>query len=137
MKKIGALILGIATLGGVVAGFLVAGGPIEARREEEDRSRFEDLTILQRTLACDEAGATAPDTLPATGDTYCGAPILLDLPTDPVTQAAYVYTKTGPQSYSLCAGFHNAEKLGQGNWYGARSNGFDPETGCLMGRVVD
>jgi hypothetical protein len=132
MKRIGALILGVAAIAAIAAVLLTAGGPGEARREESDWTRYEDLRTMDRMLACSDDGAVAPDALPSEGTPYCGSTVVMAPMADPETEAAYVYSKTGATTYTLCATFHDGSRIVQGQ---TRSD-FDPATGCLSGDIT-
>ncbi len=139
MKRLGALILALTAIAGVVAVLVIAGGPAEARREQADRDRYERLLDMARALECQTDGATAPDALPAEGAPYCGNDFMIFLRTIPENRpgvpddpaVTYVYTKTGAQTFTVCTTFHDATRLD--DRFNSRS--FDPTTGCLTGDI--
>lgn len=138
MKRLLVIAMIALSLCGVAFGFQYAGSPWEARREQTDKQRFEDLAELVGKLVCN--GGTAPETLPEAGDLYCGRPFPADLNlTDPETGKPYTYVRLNDDAFKLCAAFHNAVRL-----YGAHHHAggnlltdrdLNRYSGCLTGRI--
>lgn len=108
----------------VLAGFATSGSPLQARKEQRDLTRWEDLQRLSQNIAC-RAGETG--TLPETpGATRgCAAPLRL---ADPYTGSPYDYRPTGPRHWRLCAGFEQPDLLRRT----VMSDRFDADQGCLL-----
>jgi len=97
------LLLGAITLvviGVVVTGFLVMGSPKDARKEELDRRRVEDLRMLAN-LMTPEPGRPLRDSLDVNG--Y--SPGMKSQLTDPVTKEPYGYRAIDSTHFELCATF--------------------------------
>ena len=102
------LLLGAITLvviGVVITGFLVMGSPKEARKEELDRRRIEDLRTLAN-LMTPEPGRPLRDTLDVNGD----HPDLKAQLTDPATREPYGYRAIDSTRFELCATFDTEVK---------------------------
>ncbi|SDE65436.1 hypothetical protein SAMN05421538_10937 [Paracoccus isoporae] len=113
----------------VLAGFATSGGPIQARKENRDMTRWEDLQQISLHIACraDEAG-TLPDAPAETPG--CPAPPRM---ADPYTDAPYLYAPTGPRHWRICAGFERPQAL-KARLMNTR---FDAEAGCLLDSFGD
>lgn len=99
-------------LGAVVAGFFVAGSPYQERLRRFDETRVNDLSMIQSELLnyWMQTG-TLPDTISLLRDDLRGVAV----PTDPETGDAYPYTKTGENTFSLCATFKTVNALADAN----------------------
>ena len=84
----------------VVGGFLVMGSPKEARKEELDKRRVEDLRMLAN-LMTPEPGRPLRDSLDVNG--Y--SPDMKRQLTDPATGAPYEYHLADSTHFELCATF--------------------------------
>ena len=102
MKGQGLLLAAISAvvLAAVVTGFLVMGSPKDARKEELDRRRVEDLRMLAN-LMTPEPGRPLRDSLDLNG--Y--SPDLKAQVTDPVTKQPYEYHVVDSTHFELCATF--------------------------------
>ena len=131
----GAVILVTVAL---VGGFMVVGGPGQARLEKQDKERVSDLKRIHRYLECNQKVET-PDPLPVALDdkTYCagfyGSINSREDLTDPATGAPYVYRRISGRDFEICAQFAtdivgNDGRLG--NAYFQRENG---NIWCLSG----
>ena len=100
-KLVGATVL-VVVLASLVGGFLVIGSPSEQRALRFDRERVGHLQMIQGTIVSYwQAKEKLPETLSALEDPILG----FTSPRDPETDAAYVYTVTGPRTFKLCATF--------------------------------
>jgi hypothetical protein len=84
----------------IVSGFFIAGTPAEQRAVRLDERRINDLWSMQSSVV---SYAESKGDLPANLTTltaWSG-----ELPTDPDTDSAYDYTKTGRTTFELCATF--------------------------------
>lgn len=88
-------------LAAVIAGLVLTGGPVQARKERRDETRSDDLMAIARQVEClaDTFGAlptevSATEVCPFTGRLA-----------DPFTGAAYSYTPLNTRSWRLCAVF--------------------------------
>jgi hypothetical protein len=84
----------------VVGGFLVMGSPREARKEELDKRRVEDLRMLAN-LMTPEPGRPLRDSLDVNG--Y--SPDMKRQLTDPATSEPYGYRLVDSTHFELCATF--------------------------------
>lgn len=86
----------------VVAGFFIVGSPKTARLIEQDNQRVANLQMIQSEILNFWMNkAKLPKLLSDLEDDIRGVRI----PSDPETGAAYTYTVTGAQSFTLCAVF--------------------------------
>lgn len=88
-------------LAAVIAGLVLTGGPVQARKERRDETRSDDLMAIARQVEClaDTSGAlpaevSATEVCPFTGRMA-----------DPFTGAAYSYTPLDTRNWRLCAVF--------------------------------
>jgi hypothetical protein len=127
---VGFAMTGLA-LAAIVGGLWLAGGPGYARKEDNDRARYADLSSLRRALYC--ADGTAPDTLPESGDAYCKGVFATNADVaDPVTKAPYRYARLDDLRYRVCADFETTTPY---STYDRQETNFDLETGCLTASV--
>ncbi|MCZ4257877.1 hypothetical protein O4H53_20200 [Sulfitobacter sp. G21635-S1] len=115
--------------GGLIAGFMVAGGPGYARMERYDNERAADLRTLGDYHRCvlereeDSEGSNAPR--------YCSgfeqAPEL----TDPASGAPYRFTRLGPQAFKVCANFQT-EALREASDRRYSQLVFEGDEGCVI-----
>ena len=84
----------------VVTGFLVMGSPKEARKEELDRRRVEDLRTLAN-LVTPETGRPLRDSL----DVNRYTPLAKTALVDPATAEPYGYRVIDSTHFELCATF--------------------------------
>ena len=125
----------------VVAGLFTIGGPREARREKFDLHRYDDLAFIARALLCANRRIAHPvlpeklnvDSLRA----YCsGTEVTAAQLTDKETGAPYAYTRQNDDTFSVCASFHDAKRIATLHPRGANAAfAFDPDTGCVSGRI--
>ena len=120
-----ALVLLVAGLVG--AGLYFAGGPQTGRIERRDATRLADLMALGAFVVCVANGANG--TLPAAlmPDAACDP----DLRTaDPFTAVHYLYIKSSPIAFQLCAEFERPDWLSGSSV--SRGIIFESSTGCLQ-----
>lgn len=136
MKRLGAFILALAAIAGVVAALSIAGGPAEARREQADRDLYQAINDTALALVCDRPGATAPDAVPAQGDRYCESVFYSGerqlWSAKPAADVVMAYTKTGDTTFTICGTFHDANRFD--DWTLRRD--FEPDTGCLSSSIT-
>ena len=97
------LLLGVITavvIAAIVTGFLVMGSPKDARREELDKRRIEDLRMLA-SLMTPESGRPLRDSLDVNGYN----PGMKAQLVDPVTGEPYQYHVIDSTHFELCATF--------------------------------
>lgn len=136
-----ALVVAAAVLLAIAAGLLIVGGPREGRRERLDARRFEEIAFLARMLACPVQRVESPVlpetlTVDALGG-YCGGiDVRPDQLVDDATGAAYAYRRLSDTAFEICADFADPRDIpgvARGSFQGPGA--FDPETGCLRGRI--
>lgn len=93
----------------VVAGLVLTGGPMQARKERRDATRESDLLALARQVEClaHAAEGRLPDGLAATATCPFSGRFA-----DPFSGAAYGYEVLDARSWRLCAVFETSP--GQG-----------------------
>ena len=106
-----ALLLAIVTavvVAAVVMGFLALGTPGEARKDELDRKRIQDLRNLSNGIhfLWNDHRELPPKSLEAWMN---GRPLKGDM-LDPVTHRPYGYTNLGDGKFELCATFDTEVK---------------------------
>lgn len=89
--------------GGLIAGFMIVGGPGYARMERHDIERASDLRTMGDYYRCVLAQKNRADdaALPPRCTGYEQTPDL----TDPTTGEPYRYTRLGPEAFEVCATF--------------------------------
>lgn len=98
---------GIAVILVILAGFFIVGTPRQARLVQYDTQKVDDLQNIQYQIVNYwQSKGKIPETLDELHDPLTG----FIVPTDPQTDEAYTYTKTGTLSFSLCTDF-NSESL--------------------------
>lgn len=86
----------------IVAGFAIIGSPQTQRMARIDGNRVNDLQMIQSQILFHyQQKQTVPNTLVELSDDISG----FVAPTDPETDAAYVYEKLSDTSFRLCADF--------------------------------
>ena len=120
------LVLLVTLIGaGIIAGFMVVGGPGYARMERNDERRASDLRILGNYYRCQgddfQEDGISPDRCSGQGR----KPDLVD----PVTGVAYVVIGPTETTLEICAEFETRELMGRTNGLGALF--FDGQTGCV------
>lgn len=97
--RIGVAVLAVAT---VIAGFFIVGTPWQARMARFDNNRVSDLQEIQyRVVDYYQAKQELPSEISELANSLSyGA-----LPTDPATNAPYIYKMTSDTSFQLCATF--------------------------------
>lgn len=124
----------------IVAGIVTIKGPFDARHLKLDQRRYADLSNIARALRCPSRKAPNP-ALPAdltveSLRAYCGGwSVRSNHLVDVETGKPYRYDRRSDRDFALCADFHNAEKLDRLTITGRHETAFDPETGCIVGRV--
>jgi hypothetical protein len=128
-----------ATLLAVLVGAYVVGSPYEARRQTFDDRRYQELSVLARTLLClsDNVTVLPSESTPESLRSYCGArgpqPSAFR---DDETGELYRYTRKSDEEYSVCAKFHNAARTARLNYIAPNERwSFDANTGCITGRI--
>lgn len=138
-----ALLVGLVALLAlaVISGLVLTGGPFAARQDKMDLRRLEDLARLSDTLNC-AADGRAVSELPEmltleTLRNHCGGmPVLAEMLLDSETGAPYAYERLSDWEYTLCATFTDADKTSRrGRVSFDRLASFNPETGCVSGKV--
>lgn len=133
----------IAVLVAIIVGLFTVGGPDQARRDMFDQRRYEDLGEIAYALSCPNWRVRKPElpdelTLESLRS-YCGGvQIAADVLLDNETGAPYVYDRKNGSEFSVCADFYDAEKtmrLGYRRYPDGVQTSFNPETGCVTGRV--
>ena len=99
-----ALVIGssLLVLASIVVGFMVMGSPMTARMKKFDSVRISDLQTIQWQVI---NFYQAKGTLPASIDDLKDPISSVYISSDPETKEAYVFEKTGPLSFKLCATF--------------------------------
>lgn len=100
IPKIFAVGVGGLLVTSIISGFFIAGTPSEQRAVRFDEERINDLSILQNNIVnySISNNALPKDSTELTN--WSG-----ELPTDPDTDAPYVYTKKSKTEFELCAKF--------------------------------
>ena len=127
----------------IIAGLFTVGGPDQARRDMFDLRRYEDLAEISYALGCSNwrvMQPTLPDELKVESlRAYCGGvEIGADVLLDNETGKPYVYERLSESEYSVCADFYDAQKtmqLGYRRFVVGVQSSFNPDTGCVTGRV--
>ena len=129
---------GVALLA-VIAGAFVIGSPFEARRQTFDVRRYQELSVLARTLLCTSDKAAVLPALLTTESvqSYCGRrnvrpPAFLD----DETNQPYKYIRKNDDEYSVCGEFHDAPRTARVSYTSPNVQwAFDPGSGCITGRI--
>jgi hypothetical protein len=101
-RKAITVVASAAVLAAVIAGFCIAGSPVDARRQANDARRVSDLQGLQWQMTTFwQQKQRLPENLGELVDPANPVP----LPTDPVTAGTYRYEKLGETGFRLCATF--------------------------------
>lgn len=128
-------------LAAIILGLLTVGGPESAKRDRYDQLRYEDLHFIETALRCANwriLDPKLPDEL--TLDrlrSYCGGmEVDEDRLVDDETGEPYRYTKISEKEFSVCADFYDAHDtlIKSRSAVGAIAS-FNPDTGCVSGRV--
>lgn len=113
-------------LAAIAAAFWTIGGPIQARSEQRDMIRMQDLNALYRHIDClARDDSAAPDESSACGPRPRDA--------DPFTGELYRIEDASARMIVLCAGFENNQTPHQ--LYFAQN--FDAARGCVTYRRAD
>ncbi|EKD78442.1 MAG: hypothetical protein ACD_41C00347G0003, partial [uncultured bacterium] len=116
LPKIMASSVGAVLLASIIAGFFIAGTPAQQRAIRLDDQRVNQLMEIQNyILSFAQTKAKLPTDQTAL-EKWSGT-----LPTDPVTDSAYVYTKLSDATFQLCATFaadQTEDRYGEGYYYG-------------------
>jgi hypothetical protein len=107
--------VGVFAVAVIVAGFFIVGSPQQARLMRFDEQKSSDLQNIQSQVIYYWQGKQQ---LPKTLSDLTNVSTYSVVPSDPQTNAPYIYTVTGPLSFELCADF-NAK--GQGNRGGGQA----------------
>lgn len=119
-----ALLIALCAAAAVLAGLVVGGGPMQARKENRDQDRLGDLLQISANIDC-QVGVLRR--LPDAPQTTEACPTALRL-TDPHTGAPYDYARIDSHHWRICAAFELPQQI-EPNPYGAQ---FDPERGCMV-----
>ena len=95
--------LALLALLAVVAGLIVTGGPVQARKERRDAERESDLHNLAQWVFC--IARSRADRLPESLDVQAPDCDWQPRRQDPFTSQPYRYELLGPRQFRLCAGF--------------------------------
>lgn len=136
------LFLGLAigaVAAAVVGGWAIVGGPLQARQDNADKNRYQELDNLASLLLCkhsDHGPATPLPTQLSVDSLRAHCPdisIDSDALLDDETGEPYVYSRSNAAGFSVCASFYDSARTARLNhplWYGGMS--FNPETGCVL-----
>jgi hypothetical protein len=130
-----------AALAAIAVGVGLVGGPLAARRDKFDQNRIENLYKIASSLLCGNPRIKDPvlpqDLTLETLRTYCsGVSATPELLIDGETGKPYVYKRKSDKEFSICAVFYDAPKAVKSTWWRDHANlSFDPETGCVSGRI--
>ncbi|MDJ0638423.1 MAG: hypothetical protein QNJ20_06290 [Paracoccaceae bacterium] len=125
----------------VIAGLWTVGGPMQGRRDKFDRHRYLELSKIADALLCEHRSSGTAVPLPEDLSVdamriHCsGAGIAEADLFDNETGAPYSYERMSEQDFSVCASFYDAERTRRLNASFRSVAPFDPETGCMSGRV--
>lgn len=123
-EALGAVTLAACALLAIIAGLVIGGGPMQARAENRDAARMEDLRRIDAQILCQ---ADALGRAPASPESTASCPA--DFPTlDPFTAQAYRYIRIDDRHWRICATFENPETTGMAQ----RPVEFDAQKGCLI-----
>lgn len=126
MRSASLALIGL-TVGLIVLGLLTIGGPEQARAEQRDQERMNDLQSLAQHLIClNRQGLEADDRSEACPEAARGL-------YDPLTGDHYRVDAVSEGFVRVCARF---ETKFVGRWL-VNSNDFDIDTGCLTVRMRD
>lgn len=104
-KGVSRALVGISSLlviASIVLGFMVMGSPLTARMKKFDSIRISDLQTIQwQVINFYQAKGALPVSINDLKDPISSVYI----PSDPETKEAYIFEKTGPMSFDLCATF--------------------------------
>lgn len=100
VPKIFAVGVGALLVASIISGFFIAGTPSEQRAVRFDEDRINDLSVLQNTIVNYSVSNNALPKDITELTNWAG-----ELPTDPDTDAPYVYTKKSKTEFELCANF--------------------------------
>lgn len=118
--------IALCTAAAVIAGLVVSGGPLYARKENRDEARLANLRAISRNIECQAQQLGRIPEAPESNSTCPGKLVL----TDPLSGEAYTYSRTNDRYWRVCATFELPDQIGQ---Y-VDLNSFDAEAGCLIGR---
>ncbi len=130
-----------AVVASLAAGFLVVGGPAQARRDKLDYQRYLALNKISRVLICPVGTGSPKETLPGalTLDSLHAHCPAIGLATSDLVDAArgaeFVYHRLSDRNFSVCATFHDAARVARLHREVALSATFDPATGCMSGSM--
>lgn len=119
-----ARLIALCAAAAVLAGLVVGGGPKQARMENRDQDRLNDLLQISVNIDC-QVGVLRR--LPDAPQTSEACPTALRL-TDPHSGAPYDYARIDSRHWRICAAFEMPQRIGT-NPYGAQ---FDRERGCMV-----
>ncbi len=138
------LLIGMTALAiaAVLVGVFMVGGPFKARQANLDEQRLEDLNLISSALRCSNWRILDPElpeemTLESLR-AYCGGVLVHDETLkDPETGDAYIYTRSSPTEYAVCATFYDADLASRDyrRYNSGRLSSFNPETGCITGKL--
>ena len=113
----------------VIAGFFVSGGPMQARLENRDMTRRDDIQLINQNIRCQaDLLGHLPEAPEETG--ACPA----DLPTeDPSGEGTYEYSIIDDRVWQVCAPFEQPGQMRRG--YESAFEEFNAETGCFVSRL--
>ena len=123
----------------VIAGLLVVGGPIQGRHNKFDDRRYGMLRQITYTLLCVSPRyrrVLPVELTPESLQAYCprSRHTAADL-TDKETGKPYTYHRISDHEFSICANFHDAERIARIKRPVGFGTSFDPNTGCISGRI--
>ena len=120
-----ALLVALVVIG-LVAGFVVVGGPAQGAKESRDRQRIMDLDRLGGYVDCLARlnGNVLPDTMSRNADCIGGRRLA-----DPRTHAPYRYEKIADTAFIVCADFESPRAITP-----THNPNLDISSGCLTHR---
>lgn len=127
MTRVFLVLLLLVVGAGLTAGFLVVGGPKQARMEKADRERVNDLRRLGRYYRCQDLDG---DTGTRTEQTGCAVQTTKPEVVDPVTGAAYIFRRVAADTFEICATFQT-DISAQGSPVRAEDIVLSGQEGCL------
>lgn len=123
--RLGRLGLTLLTIVALALALWTTGGPGAGQREARDATRIDDLQALASYALClEHEDGALPDLLRI--EPVCAPDPRRD---DPFTGEEYSYTRLSAESFRLCAGFEQPDRL---TTWGTPARRFDPASGCLI-----
>jgi len=120
----------VLVCGAVIAALMVVGGPGFARMEKNDSKRAQDLRRLGEYYRCNlPVDLAFGDSDPQINPERCHGHRRKPDARDPATDAEYRFTRSGPDSFEVCATFETDSQNTQ--QYPYQMITFEGKNGCL------